>query len=77
MSKEQNWLALKGTEMSTLKIEINDLIAKDKVSARKSAVIVDGFQLTMIQSDKGLQSDFVDLCTSEKAEVVLVCRVSP
>jgi phospholipid-transporting ATPase len=24
-----------------------------------------------------LQTDFVDLCTHDKAEVVLVCRVSP
>lgn len=38
---------------------------------------MDGFQLTIIQSDEGIKSDFVDLCVDQKVEVVLVCRVSP
>ncbi len=53
------------------------MIAKQKTTARKSAVIVDGSQLTIIQNDKELTKDFVDLCIDERCEVVLVCRVSP
>lgn len=77
LSKEQNWLALRADGLQALRKEINDMIAKQKVSARKNAIIVDGFQLTLIQSSKELTAEFVDLCTSDKAEVVLVCRVSP
>lgn len=48
LSKDQNWLALKGDKPNGLKREINDLIGKQKSGARKSAIIVDGFQLTLI-----------------------------
>lgn len=77
LDRSQNWLALKGDKPYLLKREINEFIAKSKYGARKNAIIVDGFQLTMIQGDEELQSDFVDLCTTDKAAVVLVCRVSP
>lgn len=77
MTRDQNWLALKGDKPLALKKELNDLHAKQKYASRKSAIIVDGFQLTIIQSSEDLTSDFVDLCTYEKVEVVLVCRVSP
>ena len=52
-------------------------MAKQKSTSRLSAVIVDGFQLSVIQRDEQLTQDFVDLSTYEKCEVVLVCRVSP
>jgi len=68
---------LKGDTPYELKKDICELIAKQKYAARKSAIIVDGFQLTLIQSEDSLTSDFVDLCTFERVEVVLVCRVSP
>lgn len=61
----------------SLKKELNDMKAKLSYTSRKSAVIVDGFQLTIIQSQPQLTNDFVDLCTDDKIEVVLVCRVSP
>jgi magnesium-transporting ATPase (P-type) len=77
LSKEQNWLALKGSDARSLKREVNELMGKQNITARYSAVIVDGFQLSIIQSDKELEVDFVNLCTHEKCQVVLVCRVSP
>ena len=48
LDKSQNWLALKGDQPYKLKKEINEYIAKGKYGARKQAIIVDGFQLTMI-----------------------------
>lgn len=77
LTKDQNWMGLKGNSPSELKKEINTMLAREKVAARKSAVIVDGFQLSMIQKETGLVDDFVDLCTHHLCEAVLVCRVSP
>jgi len=54
LDKSQNWLALKGDKPHLLKREINEFIAKSKYGARKNAIIVDGFQLTMIQGDEEL-----------------------
>lgn len=43
LTKNQNWLALKGDSAMSLKSEMNILLAKSKYSALNSAVIVDGF----------------------------------
>jgi len=48
-----------------------------KYKANKSAVIIDGSQLLMVQEEESLENDFVDLCTFERVEVVICCRVSP
>jgi len=60
-----------------LRKEILESNASQKSAALKSAIIVDGFQLTMIQESDELKRDFVDLTTFERVEVVLCCRVSP
>ena len=73
----QNWTVLKGTTALELKLNINEKIAFQKTNANKNAIIVDGSQLSTIQSEPGLQSDFVELCTFERVDVVLCCRVSP
>ena len=54
---------LKSATPHELKREINDTFSKQKYAARKSAIIVDGFQLTIIQNEESLKNDFVDLCT--------------
>jgi hypothetical protein len=48
LSKEQNWLALKGDKKQKLKEEICTLISKQNAAARKCAIIVDGMQLSII-----------------------------
>lgn len=60
-----------------LRKEVNELIAKQKTTALKSAVIIDGFQLAVIQKEPDLVNDFVQLCCHDFCEAVLVCRCSP
>jgi len=77
LTKSQNWFVLEGKTPLELNTDIHKRNAQQKYSANKTAVIVDGFQLSLIQSQEELQAAFVDLCTFERVEVVLCCRVSP
>ena len=63
LTKEQNWFGLKSTSLDTIHAEILQMIEMQITAARKSAVIVDGFQLSLIQSSKAVIDDFVKLCT--------------
>ena len=77
LDNEMNIFILQSKKEKVTKDEIEKFFTQQKTSkaVRDNAVVVAGETLSMIQTNKALESRFIDLC--EGANVVLACRVSP
>ena len=77
LDNEMNIFILQSKKEKVTKDEIEKFFEQQKTSkaVRDNAVVVAGETLSMIQTNKALESRFIDLC--EGANVVLACRVSP
>ena len=77
LNDEMNTFILREKKVKKILEDIAKCFSQQKVSykGRENAVIVEGETLTIIQEDKQLTTDFIDLC--ENANVVIACRVSP